>query len=99
MSTSFSCTAAAQPHSSEWDSDVDDSSEEFEYVKGDDDERRANGRCSGESSPDEDDDDDAKDDDNGGESKKPDSLGVIGEDEVWNAHADKIVVGSATNGM
>lgn len=105
MSTSFSnnddfdATAAGAgdaattvaEHSSEWDSDVDDSSEEFEYVQGDVERRRtpSNGAAdSGDSS------------DDNGDSKRaqPDSLGAIGEDEVWNAHADKIAVGLATKG-
>lgn len=69
-------------HSSEWDSDIDDSSEEFEYVKGTDHQQpkaSVNGA-------------DADGHDDGNTTKRVENLGTIGEEEVWNAHADKIPV-------
>lgn len=83
----------AEPiHSSEWDSDIDDSSEEFEYVKGADHRNTAttlanrNGDAATEHA------------ENGASkaARQPDSLGTIGEEEVWNAHADMIPVATTT---
>lgn len=72
-------------HNSEWDSDIDDSSEEFEYVKGTDHHQQQTATVVVNGA-------DADGHDDGNTTKRVENLGTIGEEEVWNAHADKIPV-------
>lgn len=72
---------------------MDDSSEEFEYVKGSDDDGdvASNGRANGDT----DKDTSSRMSQQQQSQPQPDSLGTIGEDEVWNVHADQIAVGQS----